>query len=87
MKYATTINVRKHLSSLVNEVRLHNTVIAIGRRKEPDALLVRFPEYYNKALSAELNFHANSDASKFLKDEPDLYTTADLKKRYGSVHK
>ena len=41
----------------------------------------------NKALSAELNFHANSDASKFLKDEPDLYTTADLKKRYGSVHK
>ncbi|MDO8520660.1 MAG: hypothetical protein Q7S52_00930 [bacterium] len=83
MKYATTTNVRKNLSRLVDEVRLHNTVIAIGRRKNPDALLVKFPEYYNNALSAELNFQANGRALEWLKDEPDLYTTGDLKKRYA----
>lgn len=83
MKYATTTNVRKNLSRLVNEVRLHNTVIAIGRRREPDALLIKFPGEYNSALSAELNFQANSKALDFLKDELDIYSVTDLKKRYG----
>ena len=83
MKFTTTTNVRKNLARLVDEVRLHNTVIAIGRRKQPDALLVKFPEYYNDALSAELNLQANSKALDFLKDEPDLYSTSDLKKRYA----
>jgi len=37
---------------------------------------------YNAALSPELNFQANNPALDFLKDEPELYTLSDLKKRY-----
>lgn len=83
MKYATTTNVRKNLARLVDEVRSSNSVIAIGRRSQPDALLMKFPEYYNNELSAELNFQANSKALDFLEDEPDIYTHADTKKRYA----
>ena len=83
MKYRTTTNARKHMARLIDDVRLNNTVVAIGRRTQPDVLLVKYPEYYNVALSSELNFQANSKALEFLKDEPDIYSIADIKKRYA----
>lgn len=83
MKYVTTTDARKHIARLVEEVSLRNTVVAIGRRRHPDVLVVKFPQEYNPALSAELNFHANQKVFDFLKDEPDIYTIADMKKRYA----
>ena len=83
MKYVTTTEARKHIAKLVEEVSLRHTVVAIGRRRHPDVLVVKFPEEYNAALSPELNLQANSKALDFLKEEPDLYSLADITKRYA----
>jgi hypothetical protein len=83
MKYFTTTKARKQISLIIDDVRENNTVVALGRRNHVDVLLIKYPEFYNSAVSEELNFQVNSKALEFLSNEPDIYSIADLKKRYG----
>lgn len=83
MKYFTTTNARKHIALIIDDVCENNTVVALGRRNKPDVLLLKYPEFYNRNVSEELNFQANSKALDFLHDEPDFYAMSDLGKRYA----
>lgn len=83
MKYFTTTNARKNIALIIDEVRENNSVVALGRRNRPDVLLLKYPEFYNRLVSDEVNFQANSKALDFLRDEPETYSVSDIKKRYG----
>lgn len=82
MKTVSTTNARKHIATLINEVRETGEVIGIGRRKKIEALLIKFPHNYSKNVSDITNINTYSQSFDFLEDEPDLYTVDDLKKRY-----
>lgn len=82
MKTVTTTVARANMRKLIKRVRETGEAVAIGPRNEPEVLMIRYPRY-NPALSDIANFNAESGAFAFLADEPDLYTDADLKRRYA----
>lgn len=82
MKLITTTNARKQIAKLVNTVRETGEVYAIGRRDLPEVLLIKFPTEYNPKLNDITNVNTYSESFSFLKDEPELYSVADLKKKY-----
>ncbi len=82
MKIITTTNARKQIAKLVEAVRERGDVFAIGRRNQPEVLLIKFPNEYNPLLSDITNVNTYSESFSFLDKEPDLYSVADLKKSY-----
>jgi ribosome-interacting GTPase 1 len=82
MKLLTTTNARKKIKEIVNRARYRGEVFAIGRRNEIDAVLIGFPQAYNDSLSDITNVNAYSKSFDFLAKEPDIYSIADLKRRY-----
>lgn len=82
MKIITTTKARKDISSIINRVKYHGDVFAIGRRNSIDALLIQFPETYNKDFNDITNTNAHSRSFDFLDAEPEIYSILDLKKRY-----
>jgi len=82
VKYITTTEARKNISEIVNEVKYSNQVYAIGRHDKIDVLIIKFPEYYNKNYTEITNLNANSNSFDFLREEPEIYTLNDLKKKY-----
>jgi hypothetical protein len=82
MKTITTTNARKQIAKLVDVVRETGDVYAIGRRNKPEVLLVKFPSEYSNAVSDITNVNTYSESFSFLEQEPELYSVADLKKRY-----
>jgi hypothetical protein len=76
--YSTT-EARSKLSELVNTVKYQKIIIAICRNNKAEVLLTPLPEEKDIPIS-EIN--ATSESFDFLKDEPDIYTINDLKKRY-----
>ena len=79
--YSTT-EARKNFSDLINQVKYQKKTIAIGRNNKVEVLMVPLEEkeVASKLPISEIN--ATSSSFDFLKDEPDLYSTHDLKKRY-----
>ena len=82
MKLITTTRARKNISAIIDRVKHHGEVYAIGRRDSIDALLIQFPQAYNDEMNDVTNVNANSKSFDFLAKEPNLYTASDLKKRY-----
>ena len=82
MKTITTTNARKQIAKLINTVKDTGDVFAIGRRNQPEVLLIKFPTEYNAALDDITNINTYSESFAFLEEEPELYSVADLKKRY-----
>lgn len=82
MKIITTTKARKDIGNIINRVKYHGDVFAIGRRNSIDALLIGFPETYNKDFNEITNINAHSRSFNFLKSEPEIYSILDLKKRY-----
>ncbi len=82
MKIITTTMLRKHISEVVNTVKCEDSVFGIGRRNKVEAIIMKFPQHFNKNVSEVTNTNANSKSFNFLKDEPDLYKIGDLKKKY-----
>lgn len=82
MKVITTTNARKSIKEIINRARYRGEVFAIGRRNAIDAVLIGFPQAYNDTLSDITNVNAYSKSFDFLAAEPDLYSVADLKKKY-----
>ena len=82
IKSYSTTEARRRLGELINILKYKGGVIAIGRQKKKEALLIPFPENYNKDVSEITNFNAHSESFDFLKEEPDLYSISDLKKSY-----
>ncbi len=82
MKVLSTTEARKHISAIVDRVKLHGEVFGIGRRSSIDALIIEFPHKYNKAVNDITNINAASHSFDFLDEEPEIYDVNDLKKRY-----
>lgn len=82
MKTITTTNARKQIAKLIETVRETGDVFAIGRRNQPEVLLIKFPSEYNSNLNNITNINTYSESFSFLDKEPELYSVADLKKPY-----
>jgi len=73
---------RKNLSEIINQVKYRGQVFGVGRRDNVEVIIMKYPENFNKELSEITNANANSASFNFLKDEPELYNTDDLTKKY-----
>lgn len=82
MRVIPTTEARRRLSELVNAVRHTRRPVPIGRRNRAEVLLIKFPEHANPALDDITNMNAYGGGFDFLAEEPDVYTHADLRKRY-----
>ena len=82
MKIITTTEARKNIGNMLDRVKYSGEVFAIGRRNSIDALLIKFPNTYNKELNEITNINAHSGSFDFLADEPEIYSISDLRKRY-----
>ena len=80
MKTISTTEVRKNISEMIDSVRETDKVFLIGRRGSPEAVLIKFPADYRTDVSDMTNVNAYSTSFDFLKDEPDLYSAADIEK-------
>ncbi|MCB9810773.1 MAG: hypothetical protein H6779_02995 [Candidatus Nomurabacteria bacterium] len=82
MKMITTTNARKQIAKLIDSVKETGGVFAIGRRNNPEVLLIKFPSEYRSDVSDITNVNTYSESFSFLENEPDIYSVDDLKKRY-----
>jgi len=82
MKIITSTNARKNIANIINCVKYRGEVFGIGRRNSIDAILIQFPSVYNKDVNDITNVNAYSKSFDFLKDEPEIYSLSDIKKRY-----
>jgi hypothetical protein len=82
MNIVSTTIARKNISRIIDRVKMHGEVFGIGRRHSIDALIIQFPAQYNKELDEITNINAMSHSFDFLKIEPEIYSLADLKKKY-----
>lgn len=80
IKTLSTTDARARLGDIVSEVHASGIGVVIGKRDMPLAVLVPFPNEYNKNLSEITNLNAYSKSFDFLADEPELYSKKDLKK-------
>ena len=80
MIYYTTSEARKRLNEIVNRVKYQKVIISIGRRGKAEVLIVPTPELEEGLPVSRIN--AQSPSFDFLKDEPDVYSFHDIKKRY-----
>jgi len=80
MIHYSTTEARKHFSEIINRVRFEHIIIAVGRHKKGEVLIVPKPELDEKLPVSAIN--AGSPSFSFLAKEPDLYSIDDLKKRY-----
>lgn len=80
MLHYNTSDARKHLNEIVNKVKYQKVVISLGRHGKAEVLVVPYLKPDEELPISQMN--AESESFKFLKDEPDLYTFDDVKKRY-----
>jgi len=74
---------RKDIAEIINEVKYTGQVFGVGRRNRIEAILMKYPSHINLRLDEITNINANSTSFEFLKDEPDLYSVKDIKKRHA----
>ncbi len=82
MKILTTTQARKHIKNIVDRVKYRGEVFAIGRRNSIDALVINFPDMYNGNVDEITNINTLSKSFDFLREEPELYSRADVIKKY-----
>ncbi len=82
MQIVSTTTMRKNMSEVINTLQNKGGVLGVGRRNKIEVLVIKCPEYLNKEINDISNFNANFGSFDFLKNEPDLYSLDDLKKRY-----
>lgn len=81
MKIITTTKARQKIGEIINRVKYGGEVFGIGRRNSIDAVIIPFPTY-NDQLNEITNLNTFSHSFGFLKDEPDIYSIKDLRKKY-----
>jgi hypothetical protein len=81
MKVLTTTQARKQMKTIIDRVKYRGEVFGIGRRNSIDAVVIGFPDVYNKDANDITNINAHSKSFDFLAAEPELYSLADIKKK------
>ena len=82
MKTITTTEARKNIKTLLDSVAHRGESFIIERHNRPEVLVIPFRNTYNPEIDEITNFNAMFGAFDWLKDEPDLYSTDDIKKKY-----
>lgn len=82
IKTISTTKARAHISQIIDRVKTHGEVFVFGRRNNPEAILIKFPNIYNPQVSDSTNINAYSESFNFLYDEPELYSVSDMKKKH-----
>ena len=80
IKTISTKKVREHISDIIEGVKNRGEIFVFGRRNNPEAILIKFPDVYNPRFSEITNINAYSNSFDFLKDEPNIYMLSDIKK-------
>lgn len=83
MKLISATLMRKHISEIISRVKYNDQIFGVGRRNKIEIIIMKYPENLNKNLDEITNINANSPSFDFLKNELDLYSVKDLKKRYA----
>ncbi len=79
MTIISTTKAREELGNYIDALASGEMeAFVLGRRNEPEAVLIKFPKHYSKKVSDSTNVNAYSKSFDFLNDEPELYTTDDL---------
>lgn len=74
LQILSTTQARDILPALIAKVKETSKVFIIGRRNNPEAILMRYPTEYSVNASDIANINAYSNSFDFLNDEPDIYT-------------
>jgi hypothetical protein len=83
VKIVSTTETRKKIADMLDAVAVEGANFVIGRRDAPEAVLVKFPNAYRKDVSDITNINAYSNSFDFLKNEPDVYSVADVKQKHA----
>ncbi len=83
IKTLSTTEARERISDIVNIVATSRKPIVIGRRNVPEVVLIPFPSFWNGKLSLITNINTYSKSFDFLENEPEIYSTKDIKHRYA----
>ena len=83
IKTFSTTEAREQISEFVNIVSTSRKSIVIGRRNVPEVVLIPFPAFWNGKLSEITNINAYSKSFDFLTNEPEIYSTLDIKQKYA----
>ncbi len=83
IKTLSTTEARERMSDLVNIVSISRKSIVIGRRNVPEVVLIPFPTFWNGNLTEITNINAYSKSFDFLMNEPEIYSTKDIKHKYA----
>ncbi len=78
MTIISTSKARNLLPQFIEALKEHDGAFVIGRRNNPEAVLIKFPSHYRKEVSDITNVNAYSSSFDFLKDEPELYSVIDV---------
>ena len=80
MQIVSITDGRKQLGELVDLVKYQHRVIALGKNGKADVLMVSLPDFESEVPVSDIN--AASPSFRFLDNEPDLYSVADLTVTY-----
>ncbi len=78
MNIISTSKARTLLPQFIAALKEHDTAFIIGRRNNPEAVLIKFPSHYRNNISDITNVNAYSSSFDFLTEEPELYSPADV---------
>ena len=78
----STTKARAIISDLIANISLSGKPVVIGRRNNPEVIMIPFPQDFNPNFSEITNINTYSRSFDFLKKEPEIYSLKDLKKRY-----
>lgn len=81
MNHTSTSKARALLPKWIDSLKERDGVFVIGRRNVPEAVLIKFPSEYRKDVTDITNVNAYSAIFDFLSDEPEIYTSADVRKK------
>jgi len=82
IKTLSTTKVRENISSIVDTVYNTGKSFVIGRRDNPEAIIIPFPKEFNPKFSEITNMNAYSQSFSFLNEEPNIYSKLDINKKY-----
>jgi len=83
IKTLSTTKMRENISEIISLVHSTGRSFVVGRRDNPEAVLIPFPKDFNPKISEITNINAYSKSFSFLKKEPELYSKSDLKEKYA----
>ena len=79
----STTDFRKNISGFLDTVSSTGQVLTVGRRNQPDVVVMAYPKHYREDISELSNLLANNPAFDFLQHEKDIYSLDDIVETYG----